>query len=150
MQETTPFIATAMQCTQAQFDKIKPLLMQMGCSFGITFYSKGTYLSNMVAGTYRMVGFIHKVQACKTYPEWNEQTFINNLGGQPYNDFEQVLAERYKQKEEAPPTYDRAEMATKIMCAMIPVLKTTDTELMADDAVNITDALIERLNQKPQ
>lgn len=140
----TPFIPTAMRCTQEQFEAIKPKLIERGID--VWEYEFAPYLVNNLFDNPLVVAMnklsnIHR----KVYEEWNEEIFLRNLGGEEIVPITEEWLAKQNVRVEEKPTYDRGMMAATILSAMITVGYATDT--IHKDAVEHTDKLIDRLNQ---
>lgn len=140
----TPFIPTAMQCTQEQFEAIKPKLIERGCLVkDIGNFKKYCYLVNNISNSNGLISNIEikdiNNYGRNVYEEWDEEIFLRNLGGEEVEEKAQEIIHHYE------PTYDRGMMAATILSAMITVGYATDT--IHKDAVKHTDKLIDMLNQ---
>lgn len=149
----TPFIPTAMRCTQEQFEAIKPKLIEQGCLVkDIGNFKKYCYLVNNISNSNGLISNIEikdiNNYGRNVYEEWDEEIFLRNLGGEEIK--EASIEQLYKASNDeadkwTKPTYDRGMMAATILSAMITVGYATDT--IYKDAVEHTDKLIDRLNQ---
>lgn len=80
----TPFIPTAMRCTQEQFEAIKPKMIERGCELEqITDFEEMPYLEAFKVKFTKnvVVTNVKETQDVKTkiYEEWNEEIFLRNL-----------------------------------------------------------------------
>ncbi len=144
--DKTPFIPTAMRCTEQQFEALKPKLITRWYEIArICDFAKFPFLVNNLGGVNNRFGNILLVDTFDylrvIYQEWSEEIFLRNLGGEDVDVSERKINLEFTGTE------------TEAMKTTIKSLKAiVDTQKLAIatnfETIAIKDEIIERLQSR--